>query len=146
MGRSPYKGMSEMLVPAACDACERVWLARSTGASTCPHCHGPARIVPGESYQPGDVPNFERIENAVRAARLPERVWTRLWATLSNVPERARRPEVLLLPVIDELPALQFLMQEGFRDRSRLTGAVGMLLVVISARLRFLAGARSHSA
>jgi hypothetical protein len=96
-------------------------------------------VLPGESYHAGDVSCFERIERIVAAGRLPERVWTRLWATLSNVPERARRPDVLLLPVVDELPALQFLQQEGFADRSRLTRAVGMLLVVISARLRFLA-------
>lgn len=112
----------------------------------CPYCHGAACVVPGESYQSGDVARFERIESIVRGAQLPERVWTRLWATLSNVPERARRPELLLLPVIDELPALQFLQHEGFRDRARSIGAVGMLLVVISARLRFLAAVRSHTA
>ena len=83
----------------------------------------------------------------MHAARLPERVWTRLWATLSNVPERARRPEALLLPVVDELPPLQFLLQqETLRERPHLARAVGMLLVVVSARLRFLAPRRSEGA
>lgn len=129
--------MTETLVPVACDNCERVWLRRP-GHAACLLCQSTASILPGERYNTSDVALFERVESIVQAAPLPERVWNRLLATLSDVSERSRRPEALLLPVVEELAALQFLQHDPFRERARSRSAVGMLRVLVSARLRFL--------
>jgi hypothetical protein len=134
----PCIGMpSDLRLPTACDRCDRIWLAEPglEGVTICRFCAAPAHVFPGESYRAEDSALFEKIEHEVHAAQLSERTSQELWATLSNVPERRRRPDLLLLPVVVAIPALQF-VREGFpEDRTQLSHAVGMILVVISAHI-----------
>ena len=129
---------SDLFLPTACDSCNRTWLAppELEQVATCPFCKEPAEVVPGESYRAEDDALFERIEGAVLAAHLPELASQRLWATLSNVSERGRRPDLLLLPVVEAMPALQFVQEAFAEDRAQLAHAVGMILVVITSHLR----------
>ena len=71
--------------------------------ATCPSCNGPADVVPGESYGEADVALFQRIESVMPEEQLSRLTSHRLWATLSNVAERGRRPDLLLLPVVDAI-------------------------------------------
>jgi hypothetical protein len=132
--------MLALYLPTACDSCDRTWLAPPgiEAGATCPFCGGPAHVVPGETYRAEDVELFERIERAIRVAQLAELSSRRLWATLSDVAERGRRPEQLLLPASDAIPALQFVYEAFAADRAQLSRAVGMILVVITAHLRAL--------
>jgi hypothetical protein len=129
-----------MYLPITCDTCDKTWLAglHSEQVATCSACHQPARVVPGETYRAEDVQLFEKIESAIRAAQLSEPASRRLWATLSNVSERARRPELLLLPMVDAVPALHFVSEEFSDNRAQLARVVGMILVVITAHLSVL--------
>ena len=79
---------------------------------------------------------FERVEAAIFAAQPSEQVSHRLWVTLSNVAERWRRPELLLLPLIEAIPSLQFVSETFAGDRTQLARVVGMSLVAITTRLR----------
>lgn len=127
-----------MLIPTACHRCGKTWLASPVldARPVCDACHGPVSVVPGECYRAEDRPLFEKIESAVIAARLSESASYRLWGVLSNASERWRRPESLLLPVIDAVPALQFLIDELAADRAQLARAVGMCLATITTQLR----------
>lgn len=129
---------SDQYLPTACDGCNRIWLAppRRGGLAKCRFCNGPACVVPGESYRTRDLSPFERIEGAVHTAQLSDVTSQRLWATLGNVPERRRRPELLLRAVLDALPRLALVPEMASEDRAQLSHALGMLLVVMSARLR----------
>jgi hypothetical protein len=136
-----------LYLPTACEKCDRTWLAPPAceEPTTCRFCNGPAHIVPGECYRADDVPFFERIESAVHGAHVSEHVSNRLWATLSNVSERWRRPDVLLLPVMDAVPALRFLLNTFPQDRTQLARAVGMVLATITTHLRTLEARQSSS-
>lgn len=126
------------LIPTACHTCSRTWLAlpRFELPVVCPSCHGQAEVVPGESYRAEDIPLFEKIERALFDAQLPEPYTYRLWATLSDVSERWRRPDRVLLPLIDAVPALKFLIDDFAADRAQLARAVGMSLAAITTQLR----------
>ena len=102
-------------------------------------------MVPGESYRAEDVPLFEKIERAVSAAQLSEQSSYRLWATLSDVTERWRRPDHLLLPLIEAIPALKFLIDEFAADRTQLARAVGMSLAAVTTQLRAAEALRQKS-
>ena len=127
-------------LPTACYACDRSWLAPFDldHVAKCPSCGGFSVVVPGESYHVDDVALFERIEGAVRESQLSRLASHRLWAILSNVPERARRPDSLLAPIVDAMPALQFVQTELAQDGAQLARVAGMVLVVIIAHLRAL--------
>jgi hypothetical protein len=127
-------------LPTACDRCDRAWLARPDfdQIGTCPFCDGPADVVPGESYDEADVALFETIASIVHDEQLSRVASHRLWATLSNVSERGRRPDRLLLPVVAAIPALQFVQEAFVRQRTQLARAAGMTLVAITAHLRAL--------
>ncbi|HXK19251.1 MAG TPA: hypothetical protein VNG33_15665 [Polyangiaceae bacterium] len=131
---------SDLYFPTACDSCDRTWLAPPglEPGATCRFCSEPAQVVPGETYRAEDIGLFERIESAVYAAQLAQLPSQRLWATLSEVAERGRRPDLLLRPVINAMPALQFVQEAFVEDRTQLAHAVGMILVVITAHLRAL--------
>jgi hypothetical protein len=107
-------------------------------APTCPFCHDAAHIVPGETYRTNDLELFEKLESAIHVAQLSELSSQRLWTTLSDVCERGRRPELLLLPVVDAIPTLQFVQEAFPNDRAQLAHAAGMMLVIITAHLRAL--------
>lgn len=126
------------LIPTACPACSRTWLAPPSFELpvVCHSCRGQAEVVPGESYRAEDIPLFEKIERALFDAQLGEQACYRLWATLSDVSERWRRPDRLLLPLIEAVPALGFLIDEFAADRSQLARAVGMSLAAITTQLR----------
>jgi hypothetical protein len=134
-------------LPLACDTCDRAWLApaRFDQIATCPFCDGSAEIIPGESYRAEDVALFARIAGVVHGQHLSSLASHRLWAVLSNVSERARRPELLLLPVFEAMPALRFVQDNFIRDRAQLAHAAGMILAAITAHLRALE-APPHSA
>lgn len=72
----------------------------------------------------------------MHTAQLSDVTSQRLWATLGNVPERRRRPELLLRAVLDALPRLALVPEMASEDRAQLSHSLGMLLVVMSARLR----------
>ena len=129
-------------LPTACDKCDRAWLAqlRYEQIATCPFCDCPAEIVPGESYRADDVALFERIASVVHGEQLSGLASHRLWAILSNVSERGRRPELLLLPVFEAMPALRFVQDTFIRDRAQLAQGAGMILAAITAHLRALEG------
>jgi len=129
-------------LPTACCICSRTWLAPPTFdlPSTCQFCQGAAQIVPGESYRADDIPLFDKIESAISAAHPSEQVSHRLWGTLSNVAERWRRPESLVVVAIDAIPRLRFLSEAFTDDRTQLARAIGMILAVLSARLRTFEG------
>jgi hypothetical protein len=132
--------MSTLHLPTTCDSCDRTWLAPHDSAqvATCPACNEPAHVVPGETYRAEDVALFEKIESTMREADLAESTSRRLWAILSNVSDRGRRPELLLLPVVDTLPALHFVSDHLSEDRAQLARTLGMILVVVTAHLRVL--------
>lgn len=109
----------------------------------CPFCNELGAIIPGESYQADDVVLFERIESIVHVRQLTRVTSHGLWATLSNVSERARRPDLLLLPVVDAMPALQFIQESFARDRAQLARAAGMILAAVTAHLRALEARQS---
>ncbi|HKY34883.1 MAG TPA: hypothetical protein VJN18_02985 [Polyangiaceae bacterium] len=113
--------------------------------ATCPFCHGPADVVPGESYKAEDVGLFDTIESVIHAAQLPRLSSHRLWVVLSNVPERGRRPDLLLLPVVDAMPSLQFVQQDFIHDRAQQARAAGMILAALTAHLRALEARQSAS-
>jgi hypothetical protein len=102
----------------------------------CRFCGDAARVVPGESYRTRDLALFERIEGAVHAAQLSDLTSQQQWATLNDVPQRRRRPELLMRVVLEALPALAFVPEVAGQDRAQLSHALGMILVVLSARLR----------
>jgi len=126
------------LIPTACYSCNRTWLAPPTFElpAVCPFCHGQAEVVPGESYRVEDRALFELIERALFEAQLTEQSSYRLWATLSDVSERWRRPDRLLLPMIDAIPALKFLIDDFAAERAHLARAVGMSLAAVTTQLR----------
>lgn len=129
---------STSYLPTACLACNRTWLAPPIFGrpATCQFCQGPAAVVPGESYRADDIPLFDKIESAIFAAQPPEQISQRLWDTLSNVSERSRRPEMLVRAVVDAIPGLQFLIDAFANDTAQLGRGVGIILVVLNARLR----------
>jgi hypothetical protein len=130
---------SELQVPSACLSCDRAWLASALEQNArCPFCGGPAAVIPGESYQAEDAALFQRIERVLHNRRLSRLTSQGLWTILSNVSERGRRPNFLLLPVVDAVPGLQFIQDDFIRDRARLAQAAGMILVVITAHLHAL--------
>ena len=135
---------SSLFIPIACHACSRTWLAPPTFemGAVCPSCHAQADVVPGECYRADDLLLFERIERAVFAAQLTEQSSYRLWATLSNVSKRWRRPDQLLDPVVDAIPSLHFLTDEFAGDRTQLSRAVGMCLAAVTTHLRTTEGRR----
>jgi hypothetical protein len=126
--------------PTACDNCDRAWLAAASPEQTpiCPFCGGAAEVVPGESYRAEDSALFEKLERVVHDQQLARLRSHQLWTILSNVSERGRRPELLLVPVVDAIPTLQFVQEAFARDRARLAQAAGMILVTINAHLRAL--------
>jgi hypothetical protein len=130
--------MSSLLIPTGCLPCSRTWLAPPAFElpAVCPSCHGQGNVVPGECYRADDVPLFEAIERAVFAAQLSEQASYQVWALLSNVSERWRRPDLLLLPVVEAIPPLQFLIEEFAADRTQLARAVGMGLAAVTTQLR----------
>lgn len=129
---------SDQYLPTACASCKRIWLAppRRGGVAKCRFCGDAARVVPGESYRTRDLALFERIEGAVHAAQLSDLTSQQQWATLNDVPQRRRRPELLMRVVLEALPALAFVPEVAGQDRAQLSHALGMILVVLSARLR----------
>ncbi len=131
---------SSLHVPIACRSCDRAWLAPPTlqPPPECPRCHQPAEVVPGESYTAADTELFERIERVVHARQLGRGTAQQLWTTVGDVTTRTRRPELLLLTVVDAMPLLQFLQLELGRDRAQLARAVGMVQAVLTAHLRAL--------
>jgi hypothetical protein len=124
-------------LPTACNECNRAWLAPPIfdRAATCQFCEGPAHVVPGEAYRADDIPLFDRIESAISAAQPSEQLSRRLWVTLSNVPQRSRRPEDLVLAVVEAIPGLQFLLDGFANDRAQLGRGVGMILAVLTTHL-----------
>ena len=138
---------STSLIPTACLACRRTWLAPPTFElpAVCPSCHGHADVIPGESYRAEDVRLFEKIERHVSAAQLSQPSSTSLWATLSDVTERWRRPDRLLLPLIEAIPELKFLIDEFAMDRTQLALAVGMSLAAVTTQLRAIEAQRQKS-
>jgi len=97
-------------------------------------------VVPGEAYRADGIPLFDKIESAIFAAQPPEQISQRLWVNLSNVSERSRRPEILVLAVVDAIPGLRFLIDAFANDRAQLGRSVGIILVVLHARLRTFEG------
>jgi hypothetical protein len=93
-------------------------------------------VVPGEVYRAEDKELFDRIASAVFASQPSERVCQRLWVLLSDVAERSRRPDMLLLKAIDEVPALQFLIESFADDRTQLARAIGMSLAATTTHVR----------
>jgi hypothetical protein len=72
------------LFPVHCDTCGRSCLAAiEAGTTRCRWCEGPARVVPGANYGPGDVPLFQEVEEAVHAAGVDRDVAIRLLADLA---------------------------------------------------------------
>ena len=129
-------------LPTACYECGRTWLAPPTFElpSMCQFCQGSAHVVPGESYRAEDIPLFERIESAISAEQPSEPLSHRLWVSLSNVSERWRRPEALVLVASDAVPGLQFLIEAFANDRTELARAIGMVVAVLAARLHSIEG------
>jgi hypothetical protein len=135
------------LVPTACHVCNRAWLAhRTLELPVCRFCHGQAAVVPGECYRSDDVRLFEDIERAVFLSQLSEQSSYRLWVVLSNVSERWRCPDALLVPVVAAVPSLQFLFDDFGTDRTQLSQAVGMILAAVTTQLRTFEAARRSPA
>ena len=137
--------MSPLFIPTACLACDRTWLAPFELRGVCPSCHGSAEVVPGECYREEDRLLFERIERAVFRAQLTEQTSYRVWATLSNVYVRCRRPEQLLTAVVDAVPSLGFLVDEFAADRTQLSKTIGMSLATVTTHLRAIEARRHGS-
>ena len=138
---------SPLLIPTACHSCNRAWLAPPPfeQTSTCPVCHGPADVVPGECYRAEDIPLFEKIERSVHEAQLSEQSSYQLWVMLSNASERWRRPEDLMLPVITTIPTLRGVVVEMGSDRAQIARAVGMSLAAVATQLRSFEARRRSS-
>lgn len=137
--------MSPLFIPTACLTCDRTWLAPFELSGVCPSCHGSAEVVPGECYREEDRLLFEKIERAVFRAQLTEQTSYRVWATLSNVSERWRRPDQLLSAVAEAVPSLGFLVDEFAADRTQLSKAIGMSLATVTIHLRTIEARRHGS-
>lgn len=136
---------SPVFIPTACLTCDRTWLAPFELSGVCPSCHGLAEVVPGECYREEDRLLFEKIERAVFRAQLTERTSYRIWAMLSNVSQRWRRPDQLLNAVVDAVPSLGFLIDDFAADRAQLSKAIGISLATITIHLRTIEARRHGS-
>jgi hypothetical protein len=139
-------------LPVFCEACARIHLqaVHAGQTPTCRVCGASASVLPGETYAESDVALFERIEAAVHPVVLSRRSGERVVAELRDVALRADAPESVLLRVVDFLPTLHFLIPALYLqptpdlERVMMTRASGMLLTIVTARLRGLEGARAH--
>jgi hypothetical protein len=112
---------------------------------SCRTCGTESVVLPGAIYGEADVSLFERIETSVRSLQVSRGVAERVMLELRDVALRANAPESVLLNVVDHLPTLHFLIPALHveptlpPERRVLTRATGMVLTIISARLRELA-------
>lgn len=138
--------MASSFLPVQCRSCSKLELAlaRPGQVPSCRKCGEPVVFLPGASYLETDIPLFERIEDAIRPLIISRRNAERVVAELRNVALRAEAPESALLRVVDLLPSLHFLIPSLYLqpalavERSKLGRAAGMVLTIMSARLREL--------
>lgn len=101
-------------------------------------------MLPGALYSAEDEKLFERIAIAVTSDLVSQRVARRIVTELRSIPSQADAAQMLLLRIIDELPALAFLIPElHFRPttaahRAQMATAMGMLQIIVGARVRQL--------
>lgn len=139
--------MSAAYLPVLCTPCARVNLqsVQPGQVPTCRTCGAESVVLPGAVYGEADVSLFERIETSVRSLQISRGVAERVMLELRDVALRANAPESVLLNVVDHLPTLHFLIPALHveptlaPERQLLTRATGMVLTIISARLRELA-------
>lgn len=104
-------------------------------------------MVPGESYVEDDAALFDRVAAAVDAELRTLRVAQKIVADLRGAQRASERPELVLLRITDDLPGLRFLIPSLYTQRptqahrAQLVRGMGMVLTVVSARLRSLEAA-----
>lgn len=139
--------LSPAYLPVSCQACQQLHLEPVQPGQTpsCRDCGKAASILPGPTYVEGDVPLFERVAGAVPQGALTRRTCQQLVAELRDAFLRTA-PESVLLRVVDSLPSLHFLLPALYLqptralDRVMMTRAGGMVLTIVTARLRELEG------
>jgi hypothetical protein len=139
-------------LPVLCEACGQMHLqaVQAGEAPSCRGCGGQACILPGQTYSESDVQLFGRIVTSLASVAISRRAGEEIVAELRNVALRTKPPESVLLRVVDFLPTLHFLLPalrlEPTTDlaRAMMTRASGMVLSIVTARLRELEGARAH--
>lgn len=145
--------LSAAYLPVFCQACQQLHLEPVQPGQTpsCRACGKPAFILPGPTYVESDVPLFERVASAVSSVTLPRRTCEQIVAELRDAALRTA-PELVLLRVVDFLPALHFLLPALYLqptrplDRVMMTRAGGMVQAIVSARLRELEGSQAQRA
>jgi hypothetical protein len=133
-------------LPISCARCARVQLqlVQPGDVPTCRSCGAYSTVFPGATYLESDVPLFDRIEAAIRPLNISRGVAERVLQELRDVARRTNAPESVFLQIVDFLPPLHFLIpalrleQPGPRERQVLTRATGMVLTIVSSRLRAL--------
>jgi hypothetical protein len=133
--------LSAAYLPVFCQACQQLHLEPVQ----------PGQTPTGPTYVESDVPLFERVASAVSSVTLPRRTCEQIVAELRDAALRTA-PELVLLRVVDFLPALHFLLPALYLqptrplDRVMMTRAGGMVQAIVSARLRELEGSQAQRA
>jgi hypothetical protein len=123
--------------------CLRSYLlpAASGEGLSCRECGGTASVVPSETYGADDIPLFERVSAAVQSDLIAQTAQD-IVADLRDLRGKTDSLESILLRVTDDLPGLRFLIpalypkQVRSVHRVQIARALGMVLTLVSARLR----------
>ena len=134
---------SQVYLPVLCSSCLRGYLLPAASAEeiSCRECGGTASVLPSETYREDDIPLFERVSAAVHSD-LTARMAQEIVVELRNARGRSGSLEANLLRVVDDLPGLRFLIPALYPKqvqpvhRAQIARAIGMLLTLVSARLR----------
>lgn len=100
--------------------------------------------MPGEAYGEDDVELFEQLDAAVHSDLTSEQTGRRLARELRDSGSSAKVAERTLLRLIDDLPRLRFLVPAlrlqptSAQDRTLMSRALGMLLMILNARTSLL--------
>lgn len=120
--------------------------ATSDGRPICRKCGAVASVLPGPLYNTDDESLFDQVAAAVGSNLSSERIGQRIVAELRNAEARTDAVQRVMLRVVDDLPALGFLVPAlSFRPTTvarhqYMLRASGILLTIVTARVRQLEG------
>jgi hypothetical protein len=133
---------SQVYLPVLCSVCLRSYLLpAASGEGLSCECGGTASVVPSETYGAEDIPLFERVSAAVHSDLIAQTAQD-IVADLRDLRGKTDSLDSILLRVTDDLPGLRFLIPALYPKQLRpvhrvqLARALGMVLTLVSARLR----------
>lgn len=123
-------------LPVYCDSCSRTSLAseeaNEAAVLSCCFCERAGRVIVGPAYGERDLLAFAEIEQAVSQALLDGIEADILSGLIQEWLDERVQPSTVLGRMLDRLPSLEQARGAIFDQPTR---AVGMLLVMISARI-----------